>query len=279
MTVNGKTTKNGKKGPKQGKRSKRGGGPNRNKKSMLNNGSKTSKERDLLPLSALSLGQTITGYVAAITDFGAFVKTEYRLKDEGKNPGYALLHISQISNERVDDVSDVLEVGQELEGLRVTDINYAKGEVGLSLRPRRPNTRFPLSVVRKGDEMEGKISSVMPYGAFVDVGCKKVNALLHKSRISTEEVDDVSDFVKEGQFVKVRIIDVDLDKRTMACSMLDKKADDYMDRRKRQFERRRESEQRAERAAMAMEEGDDDALRTELAYFEDALKELENAFK
>eukprot|EP00566_Odontella_aurita_P010897 CAMPEP_0113569914 /NCGR_PEP_ID=MMETSP0015_2-20120614/24675_1 /TAXON_ID=2838 /ORGANISM="Odontella" /LENGTH=396 /DNA_ID=CAMNT_0000472631 /DNA_START=449 /DNA_END=1639 /DNA_ORIENTATION=- /assembly_acc=CAM_ASM_000160 len=287
-SANGKSApkKNGKRA-KTGKRGKRGkffkknnaNGNGNGKKYTLDNKSSIDRN-DLLPLSKLKPGQRITGYVAAITDFGAFVKTPYKLEGGGgRGSGYALLHISQISDERVSNVTDVLEVGQELKDLRVIDINYAKGEVGLSLRSRRP-PRFPLSVVRRGEEMEGKVTSVVPYGAFVDVGCK-VNALLHVSRMSTEEVRNVEDYARVGQFLKVHIIDVDKDKRTLACSILDAKADEYLDRRKRQMERKAESKNAKKNEGNDKDDDKDDKteLQTELAYFEEALQELENAFK
>jgi len=239
------------------------------RKTFLSKPAGKAAKRELKPLSELSLGQTITGYVAGITDFGAFMKTDYRIRPRG-DAGYALLHKSQISDEKVENISDVLKTGQEVDNLRVIKINYAKGEVGLSLRDRRKE-RFPLNVARRGETMRGRVANVVAYGAFIDVGCK-INALLHVSRISPEKVENINDHIKEGDWVDVRIIDVDTAKRTMACSTLEKKADEFIDRRQRNRRIR-------DFKSGINDDSSNDDLKTELQFFEEAIKELEEAFE
>ena len=251
-----------------------------NKNKSKKNGSSSSsgsnkKKRNprptLQPLSALKLGSKIDGVVCGISEFGAFVKTRYQIKpkddDKSKQSGYALLHKSQIQDERVEDVSQVLRVGDHIKNARVTSINYAKGEVSISLRKPRPQRR-KLDEIQVGKEYDGKVANVTPYGCFVDVGAKK-NALLHISRITQEKVQNVRDYVNEGDWVTVHIIGND--KSGLACSMLDKTADEYLNKRQRQQQRKAENQKAVGEASAVME-------KSELAAFEEAIKELEMAF-
>ena len=251
-----------------------------NKNKSKKNGSSSSsgsnkKKRNprptLQPLSALKLGSKIDGVVCGISEFGAFVKTRYQIKakddDKSKQSGYALLHKSQIQDEKVEDVSQVLRVGDHIKNARVTSINYAKGEVSISLRKPRPQRR-KLDEIQVGKEYDGKVCNVTPYGCFVDVGAKK-NALLHISRITQEKVQNVRDYVNEGDWVTVHIIGND--KSGLACSMLDKTADEYLNKRQRQQKRKAENQKAVGEASAVME-------KSELAAFEEAIKELEMAF-
>ena len=249
---------------------------NRKNGSSSSSGSNNKKKRNprptLQPLSALKLGSKIDGVVCGISEFGAFVKTRYQIKpkdgdSKSKQSGYALLHKSQIQDEKVEDVSQVLRVGDHIKNARVTSINYAKGEVSISLRKPRPQRR-KVDEIQVGKEYDGKIANVTPYGCFVDIGCKK-NALLHISRITQEKVTNVRDYVNEGDWVTVHIIGND--KGGLACSMLDKTADEYLNKRQRQQKRKAENQKAVGEASAAME-------KSELAAFEEAIKELEMAF-
>ena len=241
------------------------------KKSGKSGNSKNGKKRrprpTLQPLSELKLGSKIDGVVAGIAEFGAFVKTKYAIRgkdDTSKEAGYALLHKSQIQDEKVDSVSDVLRVGDQIRNARVVSINYAKGEVSISLRKPRPKRRS-LNEIKVGAEYDGKVANVTPYGAFIDIGAKK-NALLHVSRISNAMVTNVRDYVNEGDWVTVHVISKD---DGLACSMLDKQADEYLNKRQKQLQRKKENKEAATEEVLD---------RSELAAFEDAIKELENAF-
>lgn len=109
----------------------------------------------------------MSGRVVDVCDFGAFVDIGHATR--GSRPGAALLHISQLSDQRVGDVRDFLKVGDIVEAARVIRVDLKRGEVGLSLRPRRP-ARRDFRELRVGARLEGRVASVLPYGAFVDVG-------------------------------------------------------------------------------------------------------------
>ncbi len=200
-------------------------GDSKKRKNPENNRSKNN-DAPLLPIKDLKLGSYVSGYASSFTFFGVFVKIHYDLKGKG-SAGYALLHKSQIRDERVNDVSELFSIGEFIEDLRVIQIDYAKGEVGLSLRKRRRD-RIDLRDVPFGKEIPGTVASVVSYGAFIDVGAN-VNALLHVKNISEEKIQNIRDFVNEGDRVKVRIIDIDEKKKKMSASMLDHDSDSRLD--------------------------------------------------
>lgn len=235
---------------------------------------KSNYKQKIYPLTDLKLGGTVEGWVAAFTDFGVFIKIPFDLKNKGGHAGYALLHKSQISDEEItpNNMRKMFRIGQVLKNLRVITINYAKGEVGLSTRNQRQK-RKDVSDFTVGKEYTGKVVNVMPYGAFVDIGAN-ANALLHISRLSPKKIENIRHFLNEGDIVQVRIIGKDEKKQTMAASMLDSDADLYLDRRSAQLNRMKSRMQRN------MSEDISDAmnadLKSELEYFEDAVKELED---
>lgn len=242
----------------------------RNKNKSKKKRSSPSKFKEGLPLTSLTLGSKISGVVAGISPFGAFIKTSYKLKS-GSDNGYALLHISQIQDTLVDDVSSVLQVGQRLNNLRVISINYAKGEVNLSLRSPRPK-RKELSELNVGDMIYGKVRNITPYGAFVDVGCK-INLLLHKSRISKLKVENIADFIQVGEKINVRVISIDEKKKNLAGSMLDLNTDLYLNKRKKIAEKKG---RKSESPAVVSDEVSEKA---DAEIFDDAMRDLNGIFE
>ena len=223
----------------------------------------------ILPITDLKLGSKIEGRVAAFTDFGVFLQINYKLKNKGGRGGYALLHKSQIRDEVVDDPKKLFRIGAVVKDLRVLKINYARGEVSLSLRKQREE-RKSLSEFSVGQEYEGKVAKVVNYGAFIELGAK-ANALLHISRISQKKIKNIRNWLNEGDSVRVRLIDVNEEANTMAASMLGMEADRYLDQRNAQLKRMKE------KTELKNAEAEKSELKSELEYFEDAVKELENA--
>jgi predicted RNA-binding protein with RPS1 domain len=240
------------------------------------NQERKKKNEPVLPLTDLKLGSKVVGRVAAFTEFGIFIRINYDLKKGGRS-GYALLHKSQIRDTPVapKDLKKMYRIGAVIKDLRVLTVNYAKGEVALSLREQR-DERKNVSEFEIGKDYEGKITRIVNYGAFVELGAK-ANALLHISRISQKKIKNIRNWVNEGDTVVVRIIDVDEKKNTMAASMLDSGADEYLDRRSDQIKKMRERSD-AKKAKLA-KEAEDGELKSELEYFEDAVSQLESALK
>lgn len=240
--------------------------PKRKSKGRYNS---KNNNRTFKPLKDLVLGSKVSGTVVDVCDFGAFVNIGYATR--GSRAGTALLHISQIKNEKIKNIHDVIKVGDVIEGARVIGVDPKKGEVGLSLRSRRQK-RKDFQSLKVGDEVEGKVDSLLSYGAFIDVGAN-VNGLLHISRITGGAIENIRHHLNEGDPVSVHIIDIDADRKTMAVSMLDKKADLYLDRRMKQRMKKYYG------ASSAEKKEEDGASSTELDYFDQAIKELEEALR
>lgn len=240
--------------------------PKRKSKGRYNS---KKNSRTFKPLKDLGLGSKVSGSVVDVCDFGAFVNIGYATR--GSRAGTALLHISQIKNEKIKNIHDVIKVGDVIEGARVIGVDPKKGEVGLSLRSRRQK-RKDFQSLKVGDEVEGKVDSLLSYGAFIDVGVN-VNGLLHISRITGGAIENIRHHLNEGDPVSVHIIDIDADRKTMAVSMLDKKADLYLDRRMKQRMKKYYG------ASGAGKKEEDGASSTELDYFDQAIKELEEALR
>lgn len=216
------------------------------------------------------LGSKISGTVVDVCDFGAFINIGYAT--QGSRAGTALLHLSQIQDKKTTNIRDVIKVGDNIEGARVITIDLKKCEVGLSLRARRPK-RLDFTKLKVGDDLEGKVDSVVPYGVFVDVGTN-VNALLHVSRITGGAIENIRHHLNEGDPVSVHIIDLDKGKKTMAVSRLDKKADQYLDRRMSQRLKKYYGTAASENSASLKAEKNGSS---ELDYFDQAIRELEEA--
>lgn len=216
----------------------------------------------------IRLGSLLSGTVVDVCDFGAFVNIGYATL--GSRPGTALLHISQIQEKIVSNIHDIIKVGNRIEGARVISVDIKKGEVGLSLRAPRPK-RYDFASLKIGDELQGRVDSVLPYGAFVDVGAN-INALLHISRITGGAIENVRQHLNEGDSVKVHIIDLDKEKKTLAVSMLDKEADIYLDRRMSHRLKRYYGSSSSESEEVTSESND-------LDYFDQAIRELEEALR
>lgn len=249
------------------KKNKSKGRPKKNK----NKGKASEINKSFKPLKDLKLGSRVSGTVVDVCDFGAFVNIGYATR--GSRAGTALLHISQIQNKKISNIRDTIKVGDSIDGARVINIDVKKGEVGLSLRGRRPKRR-DFTKLKVGDVLEGKVDSVVPYGVFVDVGAN-ANALLHISRITGGSIENVRNHLNEGDSVSVHVIDIDSERKTVAVSMLDKKADQYLDRRMSQRLKRFYGNTAYGKGAPEAEANGS----SDLDYFDQAIRELEDALK
>lgn len=164
--------------------------------------------RDKL-LTELAPGQLREGIVRSMKDFGAFV-------DLGGIDG--LVHVSQLSWDRVNHPSEVLEVGQKVK-VRVEKFDKDTGKVSLSYREVGDNpwqnveSKFPV-----GSRVTGPVSKVMDFGAFVKLG-PGVEGLIHISEIAHGRVFRVSDVLSEGQEVEVKILSVDTERQRISLSL------------------------------------------------------------
>ena len=146
----------------------------------------------------LNVGDIVTGKVARITSFGAFI-------DLGGVDG--LVHLTELSHERNVSPKSVVTVGEEIE-VKILDLNEEEGRVSLSLKATTPG---PWDGVEQklaaGDVIEGKVKRLTDFGAFVEV-LPGIDGLVHISQISHKRVENPKDALKVGQEVTVKVLEV-----------------------------------------------------------------------
>jgi len=163
----------------------------------------------------LNVGDVVQGKVMRFTDYGAFV-------DIGGIDG--LLHISEISWGKLKHPEEVLKIG-EIINVKIlslkdgTDKGQNNKKVSLGLKQTQPE---PWTLVGEkyqvGDIIEGKVVQTKDYGAFVELEAG-LDGLVHISEIANKRVENVSNELKVGQIVKVRIQEIDPDKRRISLSI------------------------------------------------------------
>ncbi|MBF0698579.1 30S ribosomal protein S1 [Streptococcus danieliae] len=146
----------------------------------------------------LSVGDVVTGKVARITNFGAFI-------DLGGVDG--LVHLTELSHERNVSPKSVVTVGEEID-VKVLDLNEEEGRVSLSLKATVPGPWDGVEQkLAKGDVIEGTVKRLTDFGAFVEV-LPGIDGLVHISQISHKRVENPKDALQVGQVVNVKVLDV-----------------------------------------------------------------------
>ncbi|PLS16365.1 30S ribosomal protein S1 [Bacillus sp. M6-12] len=160
-------------------------------------------------LGNIQAGQVLDGTVQRITDFGAFI-------DIGGVDG--LVHISQLSHEHVEKASDVVTEGQQVK-VKVLSVDMDNERISLSIKETLPG---PWSGVAekasRGTELEGQVKRLVSFGAFVEV-FPGVEGLVHISQISHKHIATPNEVLKEGQTVKVKVLDVNENEQRLSLSI------------------------------------------------------------
>jgi small subunit ribosomal protein S1 len=160
-------------------------------------------------LAELAPGQVREGTVRKLTDFGAFV-------DLGGVDG--LIHVSQLSWDRISHPRDVLQEGQRIK-VKVERMDPQTGKIALSYRDMfespwaSAERKYPATAV-----VTGVVSRIMDFGAFVKLE-PGVEGLVHISELSHKRVFRTSDVVKEGQEVTVQVLSIDPEAQRIGLSM------------------------------------------------------------
>ena len=159
--------------------------------------------------STVEVGKTYTGVVKSLTAYGAFV-------DVGGVDG--LCHISELSWNRIKHPSEVVNVGDTIE-VYVKALDTENHKVSLGYKKAEDNpwvklqNEYPI-----GSVFTAPVVSITKFGAFVRI-LPGIDGLVHISEISNERVEKVSDVLKVGDEVKVKLLDVDFDKKRISLSM------------------------------------------------------------
>lgn len=156
----------------------------------------------------LEEGQILKGIVRRLTNFGAFV-------DLGGLDG--LIHISDLSWNRVKHPSDIVKADDEVE-VKILALDKENNRISLGLKQitEKPWDVF-ISQVKEGDEVNGKVVNLLDFGAFVRLE-QGVDGLLHVSQISNEHIDKPADVLAMGDDVKVRVINIDEENQKISLS-------------------------------------------------------------
>jgi small subunit ribosomal protein S1 len=161
-------------------------------------------------LETVTEGDTVTGTVTNIADFGAFV-------DLGGLDG--LLHITDMTWGRISHPSDLVRIGQELE-VKILKIDHEKEKIALGLKQKEASPwekiedKFPIN-----SRVKGKVVNLVSYGAFVELE-QGIEGLVHISEMSwTKRVNHPSEMVNTGEDVDVVILDINKDKQEISLGM------------------------------------------------------------
>lgn len=160
-------------------------------------------------LDNLKPGEVRRGTVSSVVNFGAFV-------DLGGMDG--LVHVSELSWKHVDHPSSVVTVGDELE-VQVLEVDLDRERISLSLKATQqdPWQDFAASH-RVGELVYGRITKLVPFGAFVQVG-DGIEGLVHISEMSAHHVELPEQVVTPSEELWVKIIDLDLKRRRISLSI------------------------------------------------------------
>lgn len=160
-------------------------------------------------LAQFEAGQTVTGTVARLANFGAFI-------DLGGIDG--LVHISQIAHHHVKHPSDVLTVGEEVD-VKILSVDEERGRISLSIKDLVPGPWEDIEEkAPKGAVLDGVVRRLVDFGAFVEV-FPGVEGLVHISQIAHEHVNTPSDKLSEGQEVQVKVLDVNPEENRLSLSI------------------------------------------------------------
>ncbi len=160
-------------------------------------------------LETLQKGEVRKGTVSSIVQFGAFV-------DLGGVDG--LVHVSELSWKHIDHPSEVVDVGDEVE-VEVLDVDLERERVSLSLKATQedPWRQFARQHY-VGEFIEGKVTKLVPFGAFVKVA-EGIEGLVHISELAEAHVELPEQVVKVNDTITVRIIDIDDIRRRISLSL------------------------------------------------------------
>jgi len=161
-------------------------------------------------LETLEPGVEFDGIVRSVREFGAFV-------DIG-NGVEGLIHVSELSWDRVANAADVLKAGEKVRVV-VKKVDHETGKIGLSARDliespwKRAGDKYHV-----GATVKGVVSRIAQFGAFVKLE-PGVEGLVHISELATRRIRSVSDVAREGQQVECRVIAVDPDEQRLSLSI------------------------------------------------------------
>lgn len=160
-------------------------------------------------LDELTEGTVRTGRVTSLADFGAFVNIE------GAD---GLVHLSEISWDRIQHPNEVLKVGQEVK-VKVISVDRDRKRIGLSMRQLQEDPWMQkVSFLKEGMLIEGAITHLTKFGAFARLN-DDLEGLIHVSELSEQRVTHPKEVLHEGEVVTLRVIKIDPERRRIGLSL------------------------------------------------------------
>ena len=159
-------------------------------------------------LDRLQPGLVVEGQISNIVDFGAFVDLD------GID---GLIHISELSWSHVNHPSEILSIGDTVR-VKVLDIDRDRQRISLGLKQTQedPWQRI-VDTYNVGDELEGKVTKVVTFGAFVEI-LDGVEGLVHISELAPHHVESPREIVHPGDEIRVKILEIDSERRRLSLS-------------------------------------------------------------
>ncbi len=160
-------------------------------------------------LGRLEPGQVVEGKISNIVDFGAFVDLD------GID---GLIHISELSWSHVNHPSEVVAIGDTVR-IKVLDIDRDRQRISLGLKQTQEDPwQRVISAHRPGDVLEGNVTKVVAFGAFVEI-LPGVEGLVHISELADHHVESPSEVVEPGTSLNVKILEIDEERRRLSLSI------------------------------------------------------------
>ncbi len=160
-------------------------------------------------LDELQEGDIRLGRVTSLADFGAFVNID------GAD---GLVHLSEISWERIEHPNEVLKVGQEVK-VKVIAVDQDRKRIGLSIRQLQKDPwLLKVADLKEGQLVEGTVTHLTKFGAFARLD-DDLEGLIHISELSEARINHPKEVVKENDVVTLRVIKVDADRRRIGLSL------------------------------------------------------------
>ncbi len=160
-------------------------------------------------LEELKVGESYTGRVTSIAEFGVFVNV---------NGADGLVHMSEISWDRAAHANELLKVGQEIK-VKVINVDHEKKRIGLSIRQLQSDPwEGKAAKFHEGQLVEGTITRLTKFGAFARLE-DDIEGLIHISEISEKRIEHPKEVLKEGETYTLRVIKVDTAEHRIGLSL------------------------------------------------------------
>src|SRR3989440_2603440 len=160
-------------------------------------------------LDRLQPGIVVEGQISNIVDFGAFVDLD------GID---GLIHISELSWSHVNHPEEILSIGDTV-SVKVLDIDRDRQRISLGLKQTQEDPwQRVVDTYNVGDELEGKVTKVVTFGAFVEI-LDGVEGLVHISELAPHHIENPREIIEPGDKVRVKILEIDSERRRLSLSV------------------------------------------------------------